>query len=90
MIWVLAALATFRLTRLVTTDRLLDAPREWVQARFDRLGYLVGCDWCSSVWVAPGPAVLAVFHADNPWALLVLAVPSASAVAGLLASLPDD
>jgi hypothetical protein len=61
-----------------------------VQARFDRLGYLVGCDWCSSVWVAPGPAVLAVFHADNPWALLVLAVPSASAVAGLLASLPDD
>lgn len=82
----LAVLATYRLTRLVTTDRILDAPREWVQARFDRLGYLVGCDWCSSVWLAPwlvGPAVL---WPTNRVVLVVLGVLAASGVTGFLAA----
>ena len=83
---VLAILATYRTTRLVTTDRILDAPREWIVARYDRLGYLVTCDWCSSVWLAPwlvGPAVL---WPDNRAVLVVLGSLAASGVTGFLAA----
>ena len=45
------ALATARLTRLVTTDRITEAPRNWIIRRLPReslLSYLLVCDWCSS------------------------------------------
>ena len=83
---ILAALGTYRLTRLVTTDRIADAPREWVQARYDRLGYLVGCDWCSSVWLAPWLVGPAIVWPNNRAVLAVLGVLAASAVTGLLAT----
>lgn len=82
---VLAVLATYRVTRLVTTDRLLDAPREWVVARFDRLGYLVQCDWCSSMWVAPWLVTPAVLWPESRLVLALLGALSASAVTGFLA-----
>lgn len=87
---ILAILATYRLTRLVTTDRILDAPREWIVARYDRLGYLATCDWCSSVWLAPwlvGPAVL---WPDNRALLVVLGSLAASGVTGFLATKESD
>ena len=87
MIWLLIALATYRLTRLVTTDTLTTPAREWVQARYDRLGYLVGCDWCSSMWLAPGPVLLGVLAPDSTWSLVVLGIPAASAVVGITATL---
>lgn len=91
MIWVLAALATYRVTRLVVADRITARPREWLQARFDAVGYLVGCVWCASVWIAPGAALLAALAPDNRATWVVLGVPALSAVAGFLASLePDD
>ena len=83
---ILAVLATYRVTRLATTDRILDVPREWIVARYDRLGYLVTCDWCSSVWLAPwlvGPAVL---WPDNRAVLVVLGSLAASGVTGFLAA----
>jgi hypothetical protein len=88
MTWLLIALATYRLTRLVTTDTILARPREWVQARYDRLGYLVGCDWCSSIWIAPGPVLIGVLW-DSSAALVLLAIPAVSAVTGILATLVD-
>jgi len=87
MIWLLVALATYRLTRLVTTDTLTGPAREWVQARYDRLGYLVSCDWCSSMWLAPGPVLLGVLAPDSAWTLTLLGIPAASAVVGIVATL---
>jgi hypothetical protein len=87
MIWLLVALATYRLTRLVTTDTLTAPAREWVQARYDRLGYLVGCDWCSSMWLVPGPVLLGVLAPDSAWTLVLLGIPAASAVVGIMATL---
>ncbi len=87
MTWLLVALATYRLTRLVTTDTLTAPAREWVQARYDRLGYLVGCDWCSSMWLAPGPVLLGVLAPDSAWTLVLLGIPAASAIVGIMATL---
>lgn len=83
---VLAVLATYRATRLVTTDRILDAPREWIVARYERLGYLVGCDWCSSIWLAPWFVTPAVLWPGNRAVLVVLGVLAASGVTGFLAA----
>jgi len=52
------ALATHRLTKLVLDDELTRPVREAVWRRFPpestRLGYVLTCPWCSSIWVAAG------------------------------------
>lgn len=57
-VFVLACLATWRLTHLVVEDQLplVKKPREWIIARkpHGNLAYLLGCTYCSSVWVAAG------------------------------------
>lgn len=48
-----AALVTARITRLITTDRITQAPRGWILARLDSEGlaaYLIVCDWCASFY----------------------------------------
>lgn len=48
------ALASFRLTRLVTTDVVFDKLRERIWKKFPPekggVGYLITCDWCTSIW----------------------------------------
>lgn len=81
-----AALATARLTRLVTTDRITHAPRRWVLSRLDDdglLAYLVVCDWCVSVYVGAG--VAAVLWAAPAWVVWPLYALAFSYVAGWLA-----
>ena len=80
---VLAMLSTYRLTRLVTADRITQALRAWVVSRNRTLGYLVTCDWCLSIWVAPIPAAAVVLWPDSQavWAALIAL--SASAVTGV-------
>lgn len=51
-----AALASFRVTRLVTTDTIADRPRRAVQAwaltnRHAKLEQLVSCSYCAGFWV---------------------------------------
>lgn len=77
------ALAVSRLVRLVTEDRLTEAPRAAVSARGGLLGYMVTCPHCVSVWAAVA-AVTARRVAPGVWEPLsrVLAF---SAVAGLIA-----
>lgn len=56
-----AALVTARTTRLITTDRITQAPRGWILRRLDSEGlaaYLIVCDWCASFYA--GLAVAAV------------------------------
>lgn len=66
--FVLYALATARLTLMVTTDALFEEPRLWVLNRLvpedehgeeipvnwarRKLAYLVTCIWCVPIWVA--------------------------------------
>lgn len=59
MIWFtffLASLATWRLTHLVVEDTLplIARPRNWIvqHSPGSNFSYLLGCVYCSSVWVA--------------------------------------
>lgn len=89
----LIILATARLTRLVTTDVLLDGPRHWLLIRLadkgpvrDKLAYLIVCDWCASMYVAM--AVVGAWWAwgDTMWLMMVCAALAASYATGFLAS----
>lgn len=63
----LAALATARLTRLITSDKLTERPRLWLLTQVIRrrgedslLAYLITCTWCVSVYT--GAAVAAGWY----------------------------
>lgn len=80
------ALAVFRLTRLVTTDRITRRLRGLVE-RNTRDGsewaYLVGCDWCVSAYVGVG-VVLARRFAPRLWGPVAEGL-AFSAITGLVA-----
>ena len=89
----LLALATARLTRLVTQDRLTEAPRNrlvrWAVKRGgddSLLAYFVFCDWCVSVYT--GAAVAGAWWAwhETAWLTWVLGALAFSYAAGWLAS----
>lgn len=87
---VLAALAVFRLTRLVVADDITLRPRTWIVHQLDRAGHskaaeLFDCPWCASFWVAI-PVTVAAYHLDGAWFDAPAIVLGCSAVAGLLAS----
>lgn len=77
------ALATFRLTRLITTDRITRGPRNALEQRGGELGYWVGCDWCASAAVGIG-VVLARRFTPRLWGPLAEAL-AFSAITGLIA-----
>jgi hypothetical protein len=81
--FVVAGLACYRLTRLVTTDTIFTPVRELVADR-PRLGYLVNCDWCVSVWVGLPVAWLVFGFGESVWVWVVLGWFGLSAVTGLL------
>jgi hypothetical protein len=80
------SLATFRITRLITTDVILNKLRERVWKKYPPenggLGYLITCDWCTSIWVA-SPLVVSYTIADRS-TVLVAAIFAASGIAGLI------
>lgn len=96
----LIALATARLTRLVTTDVLTEWPRQpmirwlvehparwtWLSRFYGKLAYLIVCDWCASVYV--GAALTGAWWAwgDTLWLTMVYTALSASYATGFLAS----
>lgn len=82
------ALAIFRLTRLVTTDTIFNGLRERIWNKFPpnkvNIGYLITCDWCTSMWVAAGYVPLALLF---PQVIFVVSlVLATSAVVGILAA----
>lgn len=85
----LGALATARLTRLVTTDRITQAPRHWAIRKLPEhslAAYLLVCDWCVSVYAGAAVAAAGVFHGDWSWPVGIGAALAFSYVAGWLAS----
>lgn len=82
-----AALATARLTRLVTRDRITHAPRRWILRKLEPEGliaYLLVCDWCSSVYM--GAAVTAAGLWGPSWLYWVGVALALSHITGWLAS----
>jgi hypothetical protein len=84
LLLVVAALATYRLTRLVTADKITEPLRLWVLDRSQWAGYLVTCDWCLSIWIAPPVAVCAVLWGDSTVVAIGLCALAFSAVTGVL------
>ncbi len=86
---ILTALATARITRLITTDRITQAPRHAILRRLDEdslLAYLLVCDWCASVYVGAGAAGAWVLWGTTTAYLAVVAALAFSYTAGFLAS----
>jgi hypothetical protein len=83
LLFIIAGLATYRVTRLITADKITEALRQRVTSKW--LGYLVQCDWCLSIWLAPAPALAVILWPDNRAVLVVLVALALSAVTGLLA-----
>lgn len=89
---VILALAVFRVTRLITTDTILETPRNWLFDRFppdrSRFGYLFTCNWCMSIWVS---SLLVIPYTIIPTVTVIIAlIPALSAVAALIAARLDD
>lgn len=82
------ALATHRLTKLVLDDQLTAPVRDWVFKRFPpestRLGYLLTCPWCASIWLGAG-VTTARFVAPRAWRPIARLLALSSAT-GLLES----
>lgn len=87
MIWLLAFLACYRLTRLFTADVITQPIREQVADRSPFFGYLITCDWCLSIWLAPLIAAPVILWPGNDLILFVLFWLSLSAIAGLLSAI---
>jgi Protein of unknown function (DUF1360) len=82
----LVCAATYRITRILTQDRITDWFRNWVEVKFgpdSEITYLTGCMWCMSIWVGFGVAILSwLWVPETPnWVLLWFA---ASGATGLL------
>jgi hypothetical protein len=84
--YIILALAVFRITRLITTDVIADKLRDKIWEKYpmhkNGLGYVITCDWCTSIWVA-SPTVLMYKITAEP-TIAVCSVFALSAVAGLL------
>lgn len=100
MIVILTVLAVARVTRLITTDVLLQEPREWVIKRLmehegepslvrGKVAYLIVCDWCASVYVGAAAAgAYAAWGETMPFMGVTLAL-AASYATGFLATITD-
>lgn len=87
---ILALGAVARITRLITSDRITEAPRDWILDRINPLGlgtYLITCPWCMSVYVGFVVAPAAHYFGDGPWFTIPAVALTASYVTGFLASL---
>ena len=87
LIVLLVVVATYRLTRVFTADRIMDRFRAWAERTNSTLGYLITCDWCLSIWLAPIPTALVILFPGNRLVVGGLVALSASALTGLMSLL---
>ena len=84
--FVVLALGVYRLTRLVTTDVLLDRARARLWKKYPPeqggIGYLITCDWCTSVWTSSMTVVMYIMIPNIVFA--VACVLALSAITGLV------
>lgn len=77
--FVVGSFACFRLSQLITGDKLTEGPRDWLILKLTlkpegglrksgfraKLAYLVGCPFCVGIWV--GILVVSAFYGCFPW-----------------------
>lgn len=86
---VLIALATARITRLITEDFILGRPRNALLLRLgsdNPLAYLIVCPWCMSMYVGAGVTGAWWAWGGTLWFTWTTAFLSASHVTGFLAT----
>lgn len=89
----LFCLATARLSRIITSDQILNRPRRRIIIRLGHthpLSYLITCDWCVSTYVGAGAAAAWWHWGDTRAFVAITAALAASHVAGFLASHTED
>lgn len=84
MIWLFGIFTCYRLTRLITADQITKRLRFWVEEKTQFGFYLVTCDWCLSIWIAPFVAAPIIIWPDSNLVLFVLGWFSLSALTGIL------
>jgi hypothetical protein len=88
--FVILALATFRLTRLITRDVITESLRNKVWKKYlpesSKVGYLFTCEWCMSIWTAS--LLYGCFIITSVTVIVVVPL-ALSAVAGLLTAYED-
>lgn len=86
--YVILSLAVFRITRLVTTDTILEKAREFVWKKSppekNGVGYLITCNWCSSIWVSS--LVFSMYKISTEPTIFVCSIFALSGVAGIITS----
>ena len=92
---VLLALASARLTTLITTDTILNPLREKIWNKYPpelqkaNIGYLITCPHCTSVWASLVLVICYTIGVTHTAALFVSSVLALSLVSGHLASFSD-
>lgn len=90
--WLLVVLtigAIARLTRLVTADFITSPIRDRLTERWGeeaKRSYLLTCDYCASIYIAPVVATVAVLWPTNRVIIIGLIALTASFVAGIIAA----
>lgn len=83
--FVLLALASYRVWRLVALDVLLDRPRDWAWSRAPAVAAFATCPWCSGWWISVAAWIAWVAAPTfSVWASVPLAL---SAVVGFASTL---
>jgi len=83
--FVILALASFRLTRLITTDVIFEKLRERVWRRFspaeNGIGYLITCDWCTSIYTSS--LLVLLYKIANEPTITVASILAISGIVGV-------
>ena len=86
------AFAAFRITRLVTRDVIFNPLREKIWNKYppsgDGIGYIITCDWCTSIWVSS--LIVAMYTIATSFTFGVCCMFAISSVVGLLTALVDQ
>lgn len=85
------SLATFRITRLLVYDLVADFIRDSVEdAAFGykkTLRDLLGCPWCTSVWVALGITFIYFISPVGTWTVIIIAIAGLGVLITIFANL---
>ena len=90
-ILLLAVLATARLTRLVTEDKITERPRRYLaKGAPGVLSYFIHCPWCVSIYTGSAVAVSWWLWGGAAWHTASMLALAASHITGELASRAED
>lgn len=87
--FILLSLATFRITRFITSDELAEPFRHLIAHRFgdnSKITYLVECNWCTGLYITAGMYALD-YYVGIP--TIILAALATMAIVGFIGNYDD-